>query len=555
MPFGGSLIAGLALALAGQIPVEEVANGIDHLGDANRVEVAEREKPAQEQELGQEKEAAGELGPFRPDWWKKVPRAEVFPKPGFFPNPPAKGTGYYTGIDWLRGIEREALPPSPWPAISPVFQSFFELDYRKVDPPGEDRSFPLLDELKRIPLGDNWLMAAGGEVRYRYMNENNSRLRPVQNDYDLFRARVFTDFWHHDDFRIYAEFITAEIWNNNLAPVLPDKDPADFLNLFAEMKLLEWDSAPAVLRFGRQELLFGSQRLISTLDWANTRRTFQGARLLHHTEQDSLDFFWVQPVVPDPEGWGWAETSCNFAGCWWTHRFDKDNAADLYALWYSNDKLFVEEGGTPLVVGNFATLGSRTVGNHNDWLHDAEVALQLGTIYDGQPLTAGMATLGLGRNFSNMPMSPTIWAYYDYASGSQDFRRGASNTFQQLFPFSHYYLGWCDLVGRQNIHSVSQQAYFHPTKWTTLTVQHYNFWLASAGDALYFANGQPGRLSLKGSAGYYVGDEWDLICNFHLGPRTDFLTGYCYMNGGDFLQNTGKVSDSSLFFAQISFKY
>jgi hypothetical protein len=543
----GLLLFGILAVLSGQTAGEETPPA------APAVEASPEGVEAAD--AGPKNETTANEKDGRPDWWKKVPRAEVFPKPGFFQNPPAKGTGYYTGIDWLRGIEREALPPSPWPAISPIFQSLFELDYRKVDPPGEDRSFPLLDELKRIPLGDNWLMATGGDVRYRYMNENNSRLRPVLNDYDLFRARVFTDFWHHDDFRIYAEFITAEIWNNSLAPVLPDKDPADFLNLFAEMKLLDWDSAPAVLRFGRQELLFGSQRLISTLDWANTRRTFQGARLLHHTEQDSVDFFWVQPVVPDPEGWGWAETSCNFAGWWWTHRFDKDNAADLYALWYSNKKLFVEEGGTPLVRGNFATLGSRTVGNHNDWLHDAEVALQLGTIYDDKPLTAGMATVGLGRRFADLPMSPTAWVYYDYASGSDQFRQGPNNTFQQLFPFGHYYLGWTDLVGRQNIRSVSQQMHLYPTKWITLTVQHYNFWLASAGDALYFANGQPGRLNRRGAAGFYVGDEWDFTVNFHLGPRTDVLAGYCTLNGGDFLRNTGKVSDSSLGFAQISFKY
>ncbi len=543
----GWLLAGMVAMLGGQVPVREP---VDHPAGAEHStpDTAGNEKaenaPAQPLE-----------GPVRPDWWNKVPRSEAFPKPGFFPTPPTQGDGYYTAIDLLRGIERQKSPASPWPPISPIFQPFFELDYRKVDPPGEDRSLPLLDEMKRIPLGENWLMATGGDLRYRHMVENNSRLKPILNDYDLFRARVFTDFWCHDDFRFYAEFLTAEIWNNNLPPVLPDKDPADFLNLFADMKLLDWDSAPVVFRLGRQELLYGSQRLISPLDWANTRRTFQGARLLHHGEQDNLDAFWVQPVIPDPQGWSWAETSCNFSGLWWTRKFDKDNSADLYALWYCNDKLFVEQGGTPLVRGNFVTLGSRTSGNHNDWLHDAEVALQLGTIYNDKPLTAGMATLGLGRHFTSLPTAPTAWVYYDYASGSDHFRQGPNNTFQQLFPFGHYYLGWTDLVGRQNIQSVSQQAHFYPMKWITFTVQHYNFWLASAGDALYFASGQPARLSKTASAGYYVGDEWDFIVNFHLGPRTDVLTGYCMLNGGDFLRNTGKVSDSSMGFAQISFKY
>jgi len=535
------LVCCLFAVMVGQDPVQEPPSG------SGLEETAPKENTV---------EASGATdGPTRPDWWNKVPRPAAFPKVGFFSVPPTKGPGYYTLSDLLSGTNRDNLPPSPWPAIGLLPPSFFDLDYRKVDPPGEDRTFPVLDEMKRIPLGDHWMLSTGGDIRYRHMNENNSRLKPIVNDYDLFRARVFTDFWYHDDFRLYGEFITAEIWNNDLPPVLPDKDPADFLNLFAEMKLLEYDSAPAVVRFGRQELLFGSQRLISTLDWANTRRTFQGARLLHDGEKDKVDAFWVQPVIPDPQGWSWAETSCNFTGFWWTRKIDKDNSADFYALWYSNDKLFVEQGGTPLVRGNFVTLGSRTSGNNNGWLHDAEAAIQMGTIYNDKPLTAGMATVGLGRNFTSLPTGPTGWIYYDYASGSRTFREGPNNTFQQLFPFSHHYLGWTDLVGRQNIQSVSQVMYFYPTKSITLWVQHYNFWLASAGDALYFASGQPGRLSRTGSAGYYVGDEWDLIVNFHLGPRTDVLTGYCTLNGGDFLQNTGKVSDSSMGFVQILFKY
>ena len=50
------------------------------------------------------------------------------------------------------------------------------------------------------------------------------------------------------------------------------------LNLFADIKLGQFLNGPAYLRVGRQELLYGSQRLISTLDWVNTRRTFQGIK-------------------------------------------------------------------------------------------------------------------------------------------------------------------------------------------------------------------------------------------------------------------------------------
>ncbi len=35
-------------------------------------------------------------------------------------------------------------------------------------------------------------------------------------------------------------------------------------------------------------------------------------------------------------------------------------------------------------------------------------------------------------------------------------------TFQQLFPFGHFYLGYLDLVGRQNIRDLNFQLSMHP---------------------------------------------------------------------------------------------
>ena len=43
--------------------------------------------------------------------------------------------------------------------------------------------------------------------------------------------------------------------------------------------------------------------------------------------------------------------------------------------------------------------------------------------------------------------NPTFWAYYDYASGDSDPTDGRSHTFNDLYPFGHYYLGWIDQVG------------------------------------------------------------------------------------------------------------
>jgi hypothetical protein len=57
-----------------------------------------------------------------------------------------------------------------------------------------------------------------------------------------------------------------------------------------------------------------------------------------------------------------------------------------------------------------------------------------------------MATAGLGSHWTDAPLNPTVWGYYDYASGDDRPNAGTFRTFSQLFPFGHYYLGWADLA-------------------------------------------------------------------------------------------------------------
>ena len=152
------------------------------------------------------------------------------------------------------------------------------------------------DVLKRIRLGDNWQFTTGGDLRSRYQNEYNSRLTEANNDYHLSRARIYGDLWFKDDFRMYVEGIGAFTTGQELRPLPIDDTGFDFLNLFFDLKLFDWNNAPVYARVGRQELLLGSQRLVSPLDWANTRRTFDGVRFLRSSEKTDVDLFWLQPM-------------------------------------------------------------------------------------------------------------------------------------------------------------------------------------------------------------------------------------------------------------------
>src|SRR6185436_17507496 len=130
---------------------------------------------------------------------------------------------------------------------------------------------------------------------------------------------------------------------------------------------------------------------------------------------------------------------------------------------------------------------------------------------------AGAGTVGGGYNFKDAPLNPTFWLCYDFASGDRSPNSGSYNTFNQLFPFGHYYFGWADLVGRQNINDLNAHLFLYPTNWITLWGQYHHFWLDSSRDGLYNAAGNITRRSATGAAGTDVGDEFDIIANFHLG--------------------------------------
>lgn len=482
--------------------------------------------------------------------WLTHPNVRATPRPGYFPMLPT-GPGYYSLLDAIHGNYREAPPKSAHPRhfISPT--PFFDADYRYIDAPGYDPDF--LERLHRVHLGDNWLFGTGGQIFGRHVHETSSRLTGRTNDFDLIRARIYADVWYKDIFRFHVEFLSAHTANQDLPPLLTDEDRFDFQNLFVDIKLFEIGCQPVYVRAGRQELLFGSQRVISPPDWNNTRRTFQGVRLFRQSEKFDFDLFWVQPVIPNNTKLDTVDHHQNFYGAWATYRPQKGQVVDTYYL-------FLDNSNTRSVLGvNLAptsvhTVGSRYAGDKNHFLWDFEGMFQFGQ-RGPSSITAGSATAGLGYNFANAPMNPTFWAYYDWASGDHDPTGGNYTTFNQLFPFGHYYLGWLDQVARQNIRDVNMHLYLYPTKWITVNVQYHFFALDSARDALYNATGAPIRVSPNGTAGGTVGRELDVIVNFHLSNRVDIISGYSKLYAGDFISNTGNGRSPEFWYVGYSLRW
>lgn len=487
--------------------------------------------------------------------FKNVPPMRPQPRTGPFPMPPT-GPGYYSILDLVRKDCQKTPPKSAYPRFALMSQSFFDADYRHLEDPNTP-PHDWRERLKRVRVGDDWMFSAGGSSSYRFMSEYNSRLGQVDNNYLLTRDRLFGDLWYRDVARLYVEGIGSFSYFQNLPKLPIDQTNYDFLNLFVDLKVTDVMGKPVYVRGGRQELNLGSQRLVSSLDWANTRRTFQGASVLRTGEKWDFTGFWVQPVIPNESRLDWIDGQQHFAGGWLTYKPKPGTTVDLYNLTLVNNNTVVQRG---IQRGNLTvnTTGGRFAGDHQGFLWDFEGAVQLGR-QAGQNVVAGMATAGVGRQFKDAPWNPTVWMFYDYASGGRT-GPGTTHTFHQLFPFGHYYLGWADLIGRQNVHDLNAHLYFYPAKWLTCWVQYHRFWLADKQDALYNPAGNVSRYDPTGAAGSSVGRELDFVMNFHLTRSSDILVGYNYFFAGDFIKRTAAAGqaggfDASTLFLQYNFRW
>jgi Alginate export len=478
------------------------------------------------------------------DWSKYPATIRPMPRPGDFPIPPPPGPGYYSLWDQVMGNCRKAPPKSGYAPFCINAWPFFDADWRFVEsiPPCERTC---VEKLKRIHVNDCLLYSTGGEYWIRYMDEDNSRLTTTHNTYNLQHVRLFGDLWYSDCLRLYGEYIWADSFGEELPPGPPDVDRGDIQDLFVDVKLMEYEGKPVYVRGGRQELLYGSQRLVSPLPWANRRHTFDGVKVFRQGEKWDIDGFWTQYVPPLASEFDEADANRQLAGTWLTYRPKKGEYVDYYYLMNENGDSVVQQD---IVRSPFQThtFGSRWSGDNCGRLWDFEGALQCGN-QGGSDVFAGMATAGVGHNWKNAPLSPTVWMYYDYASGDGNPNAGDVHTFNPPYPFGHYYLGWMDLVGRQNIHDANAHLFLYPQPWITVWLQYHHFWLAEDRDALYNAGGVAYRRDPTGQAGNDVGDEFDFVVNFHLTTYSDLLVSYNKLFGGSFLEATsgpGLASDA-----------
>lgn len=445
---------------------------------------------------------------------------------------------------WFLVVSVVAAQSTPGGAYKGLF---FLNDFSYLNDPAYN-DWHLGETAKGIGVTESLTADFGGQYRMRFHNESNLRgraLSGVNDDFLLQRSRVFGRLKYQDLFSIYIEGLDAMEDGNRQRPRGIEVNRFDMQNLFGQLKLLETPAGSLSVRGGRQEMLFGGQRLVSPLDWANTRRTFDGVTGLWQSETVDFAGFWSRPVLPGqhlsptPDGapfdtnFDAPNQDREFFGGYGTLRALDAAPIDLYYLRYAN------YGASPF---QNHTFGARVNYAQDGYLWELEGAYQFGEV-GMMNQSAAFVTCGAGRALSDLPWTPTVWAYYDWASGGT--RGNDVYTFNQLFPLGHKYLGFMDVVARQNIHDLNFLLTAKPCEKVTLLAWFHNFWLAGANDALYNAPGAPIYQDTTGGAGRYIGHELDFTVAWSLTERMNLLFGYSHFFTGDYFDDPAAIQRSA----------
>ena len=449
----------------------------------------------------------------------------------------ALSTGGLLAADLDAGQKPKTPPPKPFHNIR------FEEDWSR---PGGGPAY------KRIQLGDQVLLGVGGQIRMRaelWDNFGFSNGKGRDDGFGLSRVRLHTDLYVGPHFRLFAEGMSSLATTRDLpgGQRTLEVDSIELHNAIADLRFSASNDTKITFRLGRQEMQYGKQRLVSPLDWANTRpRTFDAARAIVEAGGWRVDGFWGRQVRVRKYAVNPNTPANTFFGTYVSGKFkDSSPVFDFYWLGLKRPDSQDEQRHT---------MGGRISGKVTSGLdYDAEAAYQVGDWKSGD-VRAWMFASQFGWSFYSLSPTPRVFLGFDYASGDRDPTDNRIGTFDQLFPLGHAFLGSIDVVGRQNIVDLSSGVEAPVLRRTTARFETHFFWRAREEDALYNAGGGVVRGGFPGSP-LRVGEELGLTLNHSLLQGTVLSWGVYHFIAADFIEETGPADHTTFGFVSLQYTF
>ena len=278
-----------------------------------------------------------------------------------------------TGANRILGQEKPASLPRP---LYPLPR--YEEDWSFLSDPAKRDDF--WDRIKFIPLNEdrNIFLSLGGEIRetYERFHNTNFGLSPDDQDGYLLQRYLFhVDFHAGERFRFFGELNSSLEDGRTGGPRPLDEDKFDVHQGFVDFVVLKpRENSSLTLRVGRQEMAFGSGRMIDLREGPNVPLSFDGFRLSWKSPEWQVDGFATRPVqnkpgvFDDPPQHDFA-----FWGLYATHPLHQTQrkAFDFYYLGLDLKHAVFNQGAGH---EKRHTLGARVWGERGQWVDSVERA-------------------------------------------------------------------------------------------------------------------------------------------------------------------------------------
>lgn len=377
----------------------------------------------------------------------------------------------------------------------------FDEDYSYLADPSKRSD--AWDPIKYIPVDGTGLvyLSLGGELRERYEHLKGYTYNPGTDDILLHRLMLSADVHAGSSFRAFVQLSNLMQAGRDGGSIATDENQFDIQQAFADVSTALDEGARATLRGGRQEMIYGSGRLVAVREGPNARRSFEGGRAMYRSAGFDLDGFLVQPVLISPFAFDdKRDKGTTFWGLYGVARYAPAQGLDVYYLGIDADRAAYAAGrGSELR----HTIGTRIWGAESGFDYNIETLYQFGEFRD-LTISAWGASMDTGWTLASLPLSPRLGLKANIESGDRNRNDGKLGTFNPLFP-NHAYFSEAAVGAPMNDIDIQPNITFRLAEGVTLRTAYDVFWRHSIEDAVYTATLQP-MPGIAGRGGRYVGN-------------------------------------------------
>ncbi|WP_342332912.1 alginate export family protein [Pedobacter sp. FW305-3-2-15-E-R2A2] len=429
----------------------------------------------------------------------------------------------------------------------------FDEDYSTLV---QDTTKDWYQKLKFMPISKsgNTYLSIGGEFRNQYFKYEHPDWGEAPKDADGFvlgRYLIHSDLHVGKSFRLFGQIQSSSSSGEAEEPSPVNQNPLEIHQLFADGVLPLGNQASLLFRIGRQELSFGSQRIVSVREAPNNRQAFDGIKLQfrdHNMKLDALYTHYVQAksgifddrISSNIKLWGLYST---------INEVPLLKQIDLYYLGYERRRAVFDD-----ISGKERrnSIGLRTWKSGSTLEYDIEALYQFGKI-SGDEIRSWTLSANLGYHFKNVLWKPKVGVKSEFIAGDKSYDDGRLNTFNPLFPKGGYF-GMAALIGPANLFDVHPYVEFSLTKNLLLSTDYDFFWRMEKSDGIYAVNGKL-IYSGKNTKERFIGGQLGTALEYNPVKYLYFRAEFSWFDTGKFLKEAGPGRDIQMYGLTATIKF